>query len=80
MTGSAGSTAISLPLFIQTSAIHSGTFRAKSSSTHCRGEVDSKLVFEDGGEIDKNTKQNKSINYEKNFTFNSNECTTNVAE
>ena len=42
----------------------------KSSSTRCRGEVDSKLVFEAGGEIDKNTKQNKSINYEKIFTFN----------
>ena len=27
-------------------------------------------LFEDGGEIDKNTKQNKSINYEKIFTFN----------
>ena len=42
----------------------------KSSSTRCRGEVDSKLVFEDGGEIDKNTKQNKTKYYEKIFTFN----------
>ena len=44
--------------------------RTISSSTRCRGEVASKLAFEAGGEIDKNTKQNKSINYEKNFTFN----------
>ena len=47
-------------LFIQTSAIYSRTL----------GELDSKLVFEDGGEIDKNTKQNISINYEKIFTLN----------
>ena len=58
-------------LFIQTSAIHSGTFRTKAPPLAIEGRWLQNLLFEAGGEmIRKSQNKIKTNYYEKIFTFN----------